>query len=541
VTHDSLFVIAQAKLRDNWGGGAYRALSLPPFTLYVKKNSYRKTVSGPITTVLVSSGLRFIDEASQGHRREIDLDPCLVIVYDAVSRKLVLKNDRYASIPVYYSAATEVVRATDGLVNFVLLEKKSFAPDREQALLYLMFGYCFMERSILKSINSLHYASSLDLGTCIPERYWDFPVDTHGLIGDGDYEEAKREFIRIQNSEVKRIVESTGGRRGHLLFLSGGLDSRAVLQSLLSSGRVQGLGCATIGKDEFEDVRLAKTVCRQLCLKHVTLDFGFEDFHSAMTDFAEKFLELPDNLFATLPKGYSALGGHLDEKYLWLGTEPFSAYNCPPDFADGGDFGEDDAVLKVSAGRLGFLQKALAPGRTIPPSFLAQILAEPSSSLLEETGATINGMFTSDPSPQLFAEFTHKFRFKLWNFSRNVYERKAVVVTPLHSPGLLEAYLRFPAARRIGKAAFREANNYGLVADFPLYSKGVSFDYFDWLRHNEAAVRVMRESVKKAGMLDWFLDSESFEEITSPEVMRHNVVVLVLIRLYLLSLTVAHL
>jgi hypothetical protein len=281
---------------------------------------------------------------------------------------------------------------------------------------------------------------------------------------------------------------------------------------------------------------LAKDICRNLGLSHKTLDFGYEDFHSAMSGFADKFVELPDNVFGTLPKGYPALDGYLDGKHLWLGTEPFSAYSYPASI-DSGGLPEDEPALNVTGERFRFLEKALAPNRTVPPSLLAQIVTGSSLPLLAEAGATLNGLFTSRPGAELFAEFTHKFRFKLWNFSRGIYEQRAVVITPLHSFKLLEAYLKFPGPRRIDKAAFRDSNHFGLAADFPLHSKGVSFDYFDWLRHDETALSVMRGSIERSGMIDGLLDGESFAEIMSPEVLTHNAVVLVIIRLYLLSLT----
>ena len=185
-----------------------------------------------------------------------------VAIYRRSARSVTLINDRLAYRPLYY-------KATGGLFAFAVERKAVLAAsesapeiDRQAVLELFAFGHHLDDRTLFKGVQAMRQASVLtfDAGGARSRPYWRPRYDNRGPIG---LDECAREFGR-------RLIQATALRAARPLrrgiFLSGGLDSRAVAGALARSTR--DVAAFTFGGEDSADVRFARELAGRLGFRH---------------------------------------------------------------------------------------------------------------------------------------------------------------------------------------------------------------------------------------------------------------------------------
>jgi asparagine synthase (glutamine-hydrolysing) len=271
-----------------------------------------------------TSGLSKIQDYRDAVRIFPSLDGAFIAIhYDRFNKKLVVASDFLGFQPCYF-------RQKDG--NFFLAsETKAFGSERDLSAwgAFFSWGHLIGSRTLVKDVKKLESASILvyDIENKIvnKEKYWNFPSPRSRYNID--------DIIESLNESIQRYSDGTENSR---LLLSGGLDSRLILYSLVSLG-VQPEAIIVSHDDEYEDLdgRFA-----ELCANRVNINYKkfnivpdfFSSFHyldylrlsDAATPSLFLFISKIAQILAELPPG-AVFDGLMPDKLL-----------KPPPYAGGG-------------------------------------------------------------------------------------------------------------------------------------------------------------------------------------------------------------
>jgi hypothetical protein len=187
--------------------------------------------------------------------------------YDIENRELVLANDRLGLRPLY-RAETRDWFAYAGEVKALLVIHDKL-PDLDEISLRQFFGFDHMlgERTWWKGIEALPpatvlHVSARDRGR---HRYWSFDDIRNEPRKTADVE---NEMDLLWTLDVKRH-----SRPGTMpLLLSGGLDSRLLVATLLAQGN--DLVAITCGSESSPDINIARRVAKVARIPHRTIYLG---------------------------------------------------------------------------------------------------------------------------------------------------------------------------------------------------------------------------------------------------------------------------
>lgn len=152
----------------------------------------------------------------------------LIICLDKTIDKLTICTDRFGSRVFFYSIMKDFVAFSTAIHHIyrLLRNHKTLQVDKEAIFEFLWFRRLFGEKTYLKEIQILPAASvcSFEKGLLIGfERYW-FPNPSNRS------EKTTHQWAESLESSITRGVElAIEDEQRHLLMLSGGLDSRALL------------------------------------------------------------------------------------------------------------------------------------------------------------------------------------------------------------------------------------------------------------------------------------------------------------------------
>ncbi len=150
-----------------------------------------------------------------------------VAIYDPARRRLVLANDRYGLYPHYYSVSASRLVFAPEVKGVLCAPGMPRTPDVVATAQYVRFQQLLGTRTFHEGISLFPYGSSavfdMETGAWSLRRYWDF--DQLPERPNISFEQAVDEAGTLLRQAVARL--SNGVRPG--IFLSGGLDSRALL------------------------------------------------------------------------------------------------------------------------------------------------------------------------------------------------------------------------------------------------------------------------------------------------------------------------
>jgi asparagine synthase (glutamine-hydrolysing) len=285
---------------------------------------------------------------SGGSRALHDLDgEYQLVIWDTVERTLVLLNDRFGSLPLYW-ARSAVGFAFGSSVRSVLMAPGiSAVPDHESLRQATTFGgFRLGDRTTVNAVKMLRGAGVLTVreGRVTVERSWswsEIPATPTGTIDDL-IDEAHRLWRRAID---RRLVRSE--RPG--LHLSGGLDSRAILAEASRHHRLTAITYGIAGCDDEHYARLAAAEAGADWRFHSYYSDDPPDWLERRTSYVlttDGMVDLTDlGHLETLPLQVSAMDLHLSG---YIGDAV-----AGPTFNDVTDAGAVVAALPYYGGTLG--------------------------------------------------------------------------------------------------------------------------------------------------------------------------------------------
>ncbi len=220
-------------------------------------------------------------------------------VWDAGARRLVLARDRFGQKPLYYakterrllfaSEAKAILAASDGV------------PAVEPAALarYLLLDYTPSPWSIYRGIRRLPAANVMEVtdGETRMRRYWSLPPAAATADVERTCGSLQRELTR--SVEMRMMSDVPVG-----VFLSGGNDSRIILQEAARARPDDPPACFTIGFDDpdggFDESPAAQRQAAAIGSPHYTRRFRAADLVAALDEVVER-LDEPFADAAVLP------------------------------------------------------------------------------------------------------------------------------------------------------------------------------------------------------------------------------------------------
>lgn len=189
-------------------------------------------------------------------------------IWDAQQERLLLARDRVGQKPLYYFQDAERLLFASELKALLTWPDVSREIDLEALEDYVTFGVVPGERSIFAKIRKVPAACTMWLNregwTLRPRKYWElkFQPDESKTLHQWSAELSSKFHETV---DAHRVADVPIGA-----FLSGGLDSSAVVGSLMRSGG-DSIKTFSIGfqEEEFSELPFARQVAEQFGTSHI--------------------------------------------------------------------------------------------------------------------------------------------------------------------------------------------------------------------------------------------------------------------------------
>jgi asparagine synthase (glutamine-hydrolysing) len=211
-------------------------------------------------------------------------------IWDAKRKKLVVANDRYGLLPLYYTnfdgsfIFAPEVKAVIKIDGFPRVLNESALGD------FFSFGYILGDKTLLENVKLMPPASIFVVdgrtGSFVQRKYWDFNISVKKDAEFGD-------IIDMLYALLKRAVNVRADQKERMgIALSGGMDSRSILAAMDSELRGQ-ITAFTFGVRGTLDERISRIVTQKLKVHHKF----FEVPSSHLRETAEKVVYVTDGMY----------------------------------------------------------------------------------------------------------------------------------------------------------------------------------------------------------------------------------------------------
>lgn len=132
-----------------------------------------------------------------------------------------------------------------------------------------------------------------------PDLPWELRSVLEGRSGESASDVPRRELVE----EGVRLLDRMFGEPGsgtHVVPLSGGLDSRAILGGLVKAGAVDRITTATVGTPGTMDYDLAAQVAGKMKIKHAAIDLSCHEVSQKALLRVSREMRSPVNVFESL-------------------------------------------------------------------------------------------------------------------------------------------------------------------------------------------------------------------------------------------------
>ena len=225
------------------------------------------------------------NQFSNSFIKNIDGEFLIIIVERNKSVEII--NDRFSSIPIFYSLENKKFRAS---INFLTLfrEIKNKKLNHNKFIEFLYFQRIHGEDTYESSIKSLNSATKIkfDQGIVNQTKYWFQSYKKDYYLSIDDYSKILSNLIyKSIDSKISDIdINENFG-----LFLSGGMDSRTVLGSFKKKRPT----AFTLGFSEFGEYRVSKKITKIISNKHNLIKLDKDHFSRNF----EKLIHLCSGLY----------------------------------------------------------------------------------------------------------------------------------------------------------------------------------------------------------------------------------------------------
>ncbi len=176
------------------------------------------------------------------------------LILDARNQQAYLFNDRRASRPIFIREDAHGMRAGPELATLARREPVLTAVDPVSICEFVIFASCYNERTLFDAIRKLPPGSVLSVtpdGRVSRTRYWQLDIDPNRSPGnEDDWVDQALEHMDRACSALRAVLEKP------VLLLSGGGDSRALLASLLRTGKP--VATVSYGTEAGDDAPIAR-------------------------------------------------------------------------------------------------------------------------------------------------------------------------------------------------------------------------------------------------------------------------------------------
>jgi asparagine synthetase B (glutamine-hydrolysing) len=367
-----------------------------------------------------------------------------LVAATAGGRSVVVSVDRKASQPIYYARQEDCILFAPEVKAILPLLCHRPELDTEAAATLLASGHVLTNHTLISSIKRLPGGCFLEIrsGRMRVGSYWCFrPGST---VDHTSEEELREELARLINEAVKKNFENPAKT---IIFLSGGVDSRAILGGALAIVGGDGNRINTASWGLQKDIPGSDATVAEMLSKKLRLRHSF--FRRELTDYGRNFEEtnyLVDGLSDvaafhpyefTIMKRIKGMGFDRalrgDETFGWQGR----VYNCTQAKAE---------VGIRSLETLNLYSKLLQPR-------YFRMWCEASAAAIAPLDSEIQGMEANDAKDYLY--YTQRLQCYL-NIA--AYYKQVVLDhrNPLLDDSTLEFLARVPWRLRIDKRLYRE-------------------------------------------------------------------------------------
>ena len=263
----------------------------------------------------------------------------LVIFVDKNKKILSIANDRFSSFPIYYYKLNGRVVISFSYLDILKLasHEKEFRINGESIFEYLWFRRVYHQRTYDSLTKCLLPARILKFSkdNFNEEVYWmpNFNKNNNTLK-ENSHELANK----LSNSLERKLSDS--GNRNVGLFLSGGMDTRAILSTFKKNNSLKGLQCFTVGYSKLGEYSVAKELTKNIDVTHHFVNLP-NDYYDLFWDEKLQISGGMYNQYSIIFAGYSEkiskhadllFHGHgLDYMFqgMYLPTKPIRIFNKP--------------------------------------------------------------------------------------------------------------------------------------------------------------------------------------------------------------------
>lgn len=209
----------------------------------------------------------------------------LLLGYNKKDKRLVLANDRYASIPIFYTWCGKALIFSTHLKAILRISSVHRAIDELAVLEFFHFQRIFEDKTYIDQVKVLKPGCVLTAcdGSVKIEQYF-----------TPDYRLNRKESLRSSAATFERTLEASVKMRTrediqYGLLLSGGLDARAVLAMLHNP-----IKTFTIGDFENKEVETARKIAATCNCDHIFLKRDKDHY----IDIVEKAVDLGAGMYS---------------------------------------------------------------------------------------------------------------------------------------------------------------------------------------------------------------------------------------------------
>jgi asparagine synthase (glutamine-hydrolysing) len=200
-------------------------------------------------------------------------------LWDAKRGRLLLARDRFGQKPLFYQLDHRGLRFASSLTSLMADPEVSRTPDPVGLHLYLTYGYVPAPHTAFTGVVKLPPGHSLSVdreGRTALRRYWKFRLGPKLSVPDRASERRLEEELAERLDEATRLRMVSDVPLG--AFLSGGVDSSAVVASMVEAGSGP-VRTFSIGFEEeaYDERVYAAEVARHLGTEHTDLVLRPED------------------------------------------------------------------------------------------------------------------------------------------------------------------------------------------------------------------------------------------------------------------------
>jgi len=192
------------------------------------------------------------------------------VIHDTKNQQIKLITDRFGFRPLFYAVHNGKIIWASECKAFLAISDFRICVDRQSVDDFMKYAELCDDLTWLDGVRMLDAATVLTFdiqsGIIKKERYW-LAEEIKPLTGKVNISELCEEWGRLfKLSVAERAVCSDAERSG--LFLSGGLDSRAILAAMPEPSNGSKINAVTQGDSRCDDVRLASVVAQMKRANH---------------------------------------------------------------------------------------------------------------------------------------------------------------------------------------------------------------------------------------------------------------------------------